>query len=156
MKKSHLSLCKTALLLISLGLALSNGYTRAAEAKGLSISELKLYLQFSTALNCQERAAGQSLYQSLRQSAKAFAVILEKKNQGNLENSQTKMSTQQAQNFFANETAIQMLSACPSRLSPSELNNIKAMQQELNKRRQIQTGKSEPQINPQSKPQEQR
>lgn len=142
MKHNHSLLGMTAVLLMSFGLGISHGYAHAAETKGLSLSELKLYLQFSTALNCQERAPGLSLYESLRQSAKAFAVILEKKNQGNLENGQTKMSTQQAQNFFANETAIQMLSACPSRLSPSELNNIKAMQREIMKRRQTQPPKS--------------
>lgn len=99
----------------------------------LSMSDLKTYLHFATALNCQPRAKGDSLYASLARSGNAFAILLIQKNGGEIENN--KFNAQQAKNFFSNELAIQLLKACPNRLSASEKANIEAMQAEILKRK---------------------
>lgn len=120
-----------------IALLLSSLAPAPARAQGknqdLSISDLKTYLHFATALNCQPRAKGDSLYASLARSGNAFALLLIQKNGGEIE--QNKFNTQQAKNFFSNELAIQLLKACPNRLSASEKANIEAMQAEILKRK---------------------
>ena len=120
-----------------IALLLSSLAPAPARAQGknqdLSISDLKTYLHFATALNCQPRAKGDSLYASLARSGNAFAILLIQKNGGEIE--QNKFNTQQAKNFFSNELAIQLLKACPNRLSASEKANIEAMQAEILKRK---------------------
>ena len=119
-----------ALLLSSLAPAPARAQEKNQD---LSISDLKTYLHFATALNCQPRAKGDSLYASLARSGNAFAILLIQKNGGEIE--QNKFNTQQAKNFFSNELAIQLLKACPNRLSASEKANIEAMQAEILKRK---------------------
>lgn len=120
-----------------IALLLSSLAPAPARAQGknqdLSISDLKTYLHFATALNCQPRAKGDSLYASLARSGNAFALLLIQKNGGEIEHN--KFNTQQAKNFFSNELAIQLLKACPNRLSASEKANIEAMQAEILKRK---------------------
>lgn len=120
-----------------IALLLSSLAPAPARAQGknqdLSISDLKTYLHFATALNCQPRAKGDSLYASLARSGNAFALLLIQRNGGEIE--QNKFNTQQAKNFFSNELAIQLLKACPNRLSASEKANIEAMQAEILKRK---------------------
>lgn len=120
-----------------IALLLSSLVPAPARAQGknqdLSISDLKTYLHFATALNCQPRAQGDSLYASLARSGNAFALLLIQRNGGEIE--QNKFNTQQAKNFFSNELAIQLLKACPNRLSASEKANIEAMQAEILKRK---------------------
>ena len=126
---------KRYVFLIALLLSSLTPASASAQDKdqGLSLSDLKTYLHFATALNCQPRAKGDSLYASLARSGNAFAILLAQKNGGAVENN--KLNVQQAKNFFSNELAIQLLKACPSRLSASEKANIEAMQAEILKRK---------------------
>jgi hypothetical protein len=119
-------------------LGLFAGSSKADKAdQSLPLNELKTYLQFATALNCQKRPPGVSLYQSLGQSGQAFAVIMESRKRGTLENSKTAFTGKQAQSFFANEVAIQLLTACPNQLTASEKKTIESLKQEMLKRRNL-------------------
>ena len=124
---------RTLCTLLLLSWSMSTPALAQDKNDGLSVSDLKTYLQYATALNCQPRAEGDSLYASLSRSGNAFAVLIEKTSGGSL--GKTKFNPQQARNFFSNELAIQMLKACPNRLSTSERSNIQAMQAELLKRK---------------------
>lgn len=113
----------------------SHAQGKATSTKPLSLNSLKLYIQFATVLNCLPRDKGSNVYQGLRKSSQAFALLFTETYGSRLENSKDKLTTGQAEAVFANEVAIQLLNVCPKSLSDSERTTIEAMRAELLKRR---------------------
>jgi len=113
----------------------SHAQGKATSTKSLSLNSLKLYIQFATVLNCLPRNKGTNVYQGLRKSSQAFALLFTETYGSRLENSKDKLTTGQAEAVFANEVAIQLLNVCPKSLSDSERTTIEAMRAELLKRR---------------------
>jgi len=113
----------------------SHAQEKAVSTKPLNLQTLKHYIQFATVLNCLPRDKGTNVYQGLRKSSAAFAVLFSESYGNRLENSKDKLTTLQAETFFGNEVAIQLLNVCPKSLSDSERTTIEAMRAELLKRR---------------------
>ena len=113
----------------------SHAQERAPSTKPLSLTTLKHYIQFATVLNCLPRDKGTNVYQGLRKSSQAFALLFTESYGSRLENSKDKLTTGQAEAVFANEVAIQLLNVCPKSLSDSERTTIEALRAELLKRR---------------------
>jgi len=113
----------------------SHAQEKHVSTKPLSLPTLKHYIQFATVLNCLPRDKGTNVYQGLRKSATAFAVLFTESYGSRLENSKDKLTTAQAEALFANEVAIQLLNACPKSLSESERSTIEALRTEILKRR---------------------
>lgn len=113
----------------------SHAQEKHVSTKPLSLPTLKNYIQFATVLNCLPRDKGTNVYQGLRKSATAFAVLFTESYGSRLENSKDKLTTAQAEAVFANEVAIQLLNACPKSLSESERSTIEALRTEILKRR---------------------
>jgi len=113
----------------------SHAQEKHVSTKPLSLPTLKHYIQFATVLNCLPRDKGTNVYQGLRKSATAFAVLFTESYGSRLENSKDKLTTAQAEAVFANEVAIQLLNACPKSLSESERSTIEALRTEILKRR---------------------
>ena len=107
----------------------------------MNLPTLKHYIQFATVLNCLPRDKGTNVYQGLRKSATAFAVLFTESYGSRLENSKDKLTTAQAEAVFANEVAIQLLNACPKSLSESERSTIEALRTEILKRRSTPPGR---------------
>lgn len=119
----------------------SHAQGKATSTKPLSLNSLKLYIQFATVLNCLPRDKGTNVYQGLRKSSQAFALLFTETYGSRLENSKDKLTTGQAEAVFANEVAIQLLNVCPKSLSDSERTTIEAMRAELLKRRSTPLGR---------------
>jgi hypothetical protein len=119
----------------------SHAQGKATSTKPLSLNSLKLYIQFATVLNCLPRDKGTNVYQGLRKSSQAFALLFTETYGSRLENSKDKLTTGQAEAVFANEVAIQLLNVCPKSLSDSERTTIEAMRAELLKRRSTPPGR---------------
>ena len=113
----------------------SHAQEKHVSTKPLSLPTLKHYIQFATVMNCLPRDKGTNVYQGLRKSATAFAVLFTESYGSRLENSKDKLTTAQAEAVFANEVAIQLLNACPKSLSESERSTIEALRTEILKRR---------------------
>jgi len=103
--------------------------------KPLSLTTFKHYIQYATVLNCLPRDKTTNVYQGLRKSSLAFAVLFAQSYGNQLENSTEKYTAQQAETIFGNEVAIQLLNVCPKSLSDSERSTIEALRAELLKRR---------------------
>ena len=101
-----------------------------------AVTSLALLLGSATILSNLPTIAFRAFSDIGQRCSNAFAIILAQKNGGEIETN--KLNTQQAKNFFSNELAIQLLKACPSRLSTSEKANIEAMQAEILKRKNSQ------------------
>lgn len=119
----------------------SHAQGKATSTKPLSLNSLKLYIQFATVLNCLPRDKGTNVYQGLRKSSQAFALLFTETYGSRLENTKDKLTTNQAEAVFANEVAIQLLNVCPKSLSDSERTTIEAMRAELLKRRSTPPGR---------------
>jgi len=113
----------------------SHAQEKTISTKPLSLTTFKHYIQFATVLNCLPRDKTTNVYQGLRKSSLAFAVLFAQSYGNQLENSKEKYTAQQAETIFANEVAIQLLNVCPKSLSDSERSTIEALRAELLKRR---------------------
>lgn len=113
----------------------SHAQEKTSSGKPLSLTTFKHYIQFATVLNCLPRDKTTSVYQGLRKSSLAFAVLFTQSYGSQLENSKDKLTALQAETIFGNEVAIQLLNVCPKSLSDSERTTIEAMRAELIKRR---------------------
>lgn len=123
-----------SLFLLTLPLP-SHAQEKGASTKPLSLTTLKHYIQFATVLNCLPRDKGTNVYQGLRKSSTAFAVLFSESYGNRLDNSKDKLTSLQAETFFGNEVAIQLLNVCPKNLSDSERTTIDALRTEVLKRR---------------------
>ena len=108
---------------------------KTSAAQALSLSTLKLYIQYATVISCLPHEKDTTIFQTLRKSSKAFGLIFEKSYGNRLENSKEPLATPKAESVFANEVAIQLLSVCPKSLNDSERTTIEALRVELIKRR---------------------